>query len=65
MTADKNVAIRSIGPANINIYANSTLKIWKSELKADSKINAGKNNCKIKCGLILLHAYRATPNLPI
>jgi hypothetical protein len=56
MTADKNVAIRSIGPANINIYANSTLKIWKSELKADSKINAGKNNCKIKCGLILLHA---------
>jgi hypothetical protein len=42
MRADNPVEPISIGPAMIKTYPNSILKICQSELKALSKINAGR-----------------------
>jgi len=51
MIAVRHVDPISIGPAIIRIYHNSTLKICQSELKADSKISAGRKISKIKWAL--------------
>lgn len=48
--ADKMIDIKSIGPAIINTCGNSTLNICQSELKALSKMSAGKNMRSSKCG---------------
>jgi len=44
MSALKNVATISIGPAMMSTWPISTLNICQSELNADSKISAGMNS---------------------
>ena len=48
--ADKIIESKSIGPAIISTCGNSTLNMCQSELKALSKIRAGKNISSSKCG---------------
>ena len=48
--ADKIIESKSIGPAIISTCGNSTLNMCQSELKALSKIRAGKNISSNKCG---------------
>jgi hypothetical protein len=50
INADKKIDIKSIGPAIISTCGNSTLNMCQSELKALSKISAGKNMRSSKCG---------------
>jgi len=58
------MATRSIGPAKIITYQNSTLKICQSELKADSKISAGRNINNSKEGDIPAQQSIALPRRP-
>ncbi len=50
-----NVDTMSMGPAIIKIYPISFLNMCQSELKADSKISAGMNKRRSKCGSIMPH----------
>ena len=57
--------IINTGPAKIKIWPNSILNICQSELKALSKISAGRKRNKSKCAEILLYSLMASPSLPI
>jgi len=63
--AVKNVHPTTIGPARRRIYPIYTFTIWKSVLKADSNINAGKKRSSISCAFISLQLCIPSPKIPM
>ena len=63
-TAVRQEHTTSIGPAKIRMLINCFLKMNQSQLNAESKMRAGRNNRRTRLGSMELNVSAASPKLP-